>query len=130
MPPPIPLADLLQALTPYRNQGLIVLYSNGMTHPAQARDSLFRLGFRNVYLLTDGLAGFIETCLKPPSLRPEPVPAETAQAIRAWRSHFLGAPTEAAVRDVEAGLNPEIPHNYFPQNDPQNKPRATWRQIQ
>ena len=30
-------------------------------------------------------------------------------------------------RDVEAGLNPEIPHNYFPQNDPQNKPRATWR---
>ncbi len=25
-------------------------------------------------------------------------------------------------RDVEAGLNPEIPHNYFPQNDPQNKP--------
>ena len=29
-------------------------------------------------------------------------------------------------RDVEAGLNPEIPHNYFPQNDPQNKPRATW----
>ncbi|MDV3383508.1 homoserine O-succinyltransferase [Klebsiella pneumoniae] len=29
-------------------------------------------------------------------------------------------------RDVE-GLNPEIPHNYFPQNDPQNKPRATWR---
>ncbi|MFU9087578.1 homoserine O-succinyltransferase MetA [Klebsiella pneumoniae] len=30
-------------------------------------------------------------------------------------------------RDVEAGLNPEIPHNYFPQNDPQNKPRVTWR---
>ena len=30
-------------------------------------------------------------------------------------------------RDVEAGLNPEIPHNYFPQNDPQNNPRATWR---
>lgn len=30
-------------------------------------------------------------------------------------------------RDVEAGLNPEVPHNYFPQNDLQNKPRATWR---
>lgn len=28
-------------------------------------------------------------------------------------------------RDVEAGLNPEVPYNYFPQNDPQNKPRAT-----
>jgi len=27
----------------------------------------------------------------------------------------------------EAGLDPQVPHNYFPQNDPQNKPRATWR---
>jgi homoserine O-succinyltransferase len=23
--------------------------------------------------------------------------------------------------------DPEVPYNYFPQNDPQNKPRATWR---
>ena len=30
-------------------------------------------------------------------------------------------------RDVEAGLNPDVPYNYFPKNDPQNKPRATWR---
>ncbi|WP_434665644.1 homoserine O-succinyltransferase MetA [Klebsiella sp. B345] len=30
-------------------------------------------------------------------------------------------------RDVDAGLSPQIPDNYFPQNDPQNKPRATWR---
>lgn len=30
-------------------------------------------------------------------------------------------------RDVEAGLNPVVPHNYFPNNDPQNTPRATWR---
>ena len=30
-------------------------------------------------------------------------------------------------RDVEAGLDPQVPHNYFPQNDPQNKPRATRR---
>ena len=30
-------------------------------------------------------------------------------------------------RDVEAGLDPQVPHNYFPQNDPQKKPRATWR---
>lgn len=30
-------------------------------------------------------------------------------------------------RDVEAGLDPQVPHNYFPQNDPQNKPRVTWR---
>ncbi|KEA54360.1 homoserine O-succinyltransferase [Mangrovibacter sp. MFB070] len=30
-------------------------------------------------------------------------------------------------RDIEAGIAPVIPHNYFPNNDPQNKPRATWR---
>ncbi|WP_039055778.1 homoserine O-succinyltransferase [Enterobacter sp. Bisph1] len=30
-------------------------------------------------------------------------------------------------RDADAGLNPELPYNYFPQNDPQNTPRASWR---
>ena len=30
-------------------------------------------------------------------------------------------------RDVEAGLDPEVPYNYFPHNDPQNTPRASWR---
>lgn len=30
-------------------------------------------------------------------------------------------------RDIDAGIAPVIPHNYFPNNDPQNKPRATWR---
>ncbi|MFP1455343.1 homoserine O-succinyltransferase [Escherichia coli] len=30
-------------------------------------------------------------------------------------------------RDVEAGLDPDVPYNYFPHNDPQNTPRASWR---
>lgn len=30
-------------------------------------------------------------------------------------------------RDVEAGLDPVVPYNYFPKDDPQNTPRATWR---
>ncbi|MDF7679354.1 homoserine O-succinyltransferase [Enterobacteriaceae bacterium ESL0689] len=30
-------------------------------------------------------------------------------------------------RDTAAGLCPAIPHNYFPLNNPQNKPHATWR---
>ncbi|AFJ48749.1 homoserine O-acetyltransferase MetA [Shimwellia blattae] len=30
-------------------------------------------------------------------------------------------------RDLDAGLNPQLPHRYFPGNDPQKKPRATWR---
>ncbi len=39
----VPLAELPAALAPHENRGLIVLYSNGMTHPAQARDALARL---------------------------------------------------------------------------------------
>lgn len=77
-------------LAPHRNRGVIVLYSNGMTHPAEARDSLARTGYRNVSILTDGLNGFIARCLKPVSLRDDPVPPETAAQVAAWRAHFLG----------------------------------------
>ena len=85
----VPLADLPAALAPHKNGGTIVLYSNGMTHPAQARDVLARMGYRNVYLLTDGLQGFVERCLKPVSLRDEPLPAEDAARVNAWRQFFL-----------------------------------------
>ena len=34
----VPLAELAAALAPHKAEGRIVLYSNGMTHPAQARD--------------------------------------------------------------------------------------------
>ncbi|EOW6617328.1 homoserine O-succinyltransferase MetA [Cronobacter dublinensis] len=30
-------------------------------------------------------------------------------------------------RDVEAGLSPCVPYNYFPDDDPTKTPRATWR---
>ncbi|MBU0465558.1 MAG: sulfurtransferase, partial [Proteobacteria bacterium] len=85
----IPLKDLVKQLEPHRNQGIIVLYSNGMTHPAQARDALSRMGFNNVYLLTEGLDGFISRCLKPISLRSEPVPESFARKINQWRQFFL-----------------------------------------
>ena len=86
----IALKDLHTALLPYQNKGTIVLYSNGMTHPVQARDSLYRSGFQNVYILTDGLNGFIDRCLKPVSLRKEPVGLSDAAKINAWRGFFLG----------------------------------------
>ena len=86
----IQMKDLHQALIPYKNVGTIVLYSNGMTHPVQARDSLYRNGYTNAYILTDGLNGFIERCLTPVSLRDEILPKETADKIRAWRTFFLG----------------------------------------
>jgi thiosulfate/3-mercaptopyruvate sulfurtransferase len=92
----VQVADLPVALAPHKNQGLLVLYSNGMTHPAQARDSLFRLGFRNVYFLTEGLEGFMKTCLKPVSLRSEPVPPVLVAKINAWRAFFLAPVTPAS----------------------------------
>ncbi|MBA3031153.1 MAG: sulfurtransferase [Desulfobacteraceae bacterium] len=91
----VQVADLPVALASRKNQGLLILYSNGMTHPAQARDSLFRLGFKNVYLLTDGLEGFIKICLKPVSLRSEPVPPVLVAKINAWRTFFLAPVTSA-----------------------------------
>jgi len=41
-----------------------------------------------VYMLTDGLNGFMEACLKPASLRAEPIPAEQTSRINAWRVYF------------------------------------------
>lgn len=85
----VQLPNLHQSLTQYKNTVDIVLYSNGMTHPAQARDSLQRTGFDNVFMLTDGLNGFITRCLTPISLRSEPVPEPYATEIRLWRTFFL-----------------------------------------
>ncbi|MBN2588867.1 MAG: YeeE/YedE family protein [Sedimentisphaerales bacterium] len=87
----IQMKDLHQALVQYKNAGTIVLYSNGMTHPVQARDSLYRNGYNNAFILTDGINGFIEKCLTPVSLRDEILPKETTDKIRAWRAFFLGS---------------------------------------
>ncbi len=97
----VPPARLAEALQPYKNKGLIVLYSNGMAHPAQARDSLQRQGFGNVYLLTDGLQGFRDRCLKPVSLRTEPLATSSAARVNAWRA-FFAAPDGAHQNGVAA----------------------------
>ncbi len=104
----IEMAALPTALAPYRNRGLIVLYSNGMTHPAQARDALARMGFGNVYLLTDGLNGFRERVLKPASLRAEPLSAGQTTRINAWRHYFTGGATIQKAASV-AQLPPSLP---------------------
>ena len=105
----VPVSGLPAFLEPRRNQGTVVLYSNGMTHPAQARDALVRLGHGNVFILTDGLTGFMERCLKPASLREEPVPPAEVERIRAWRAYFAepDAPPAASPERVavpETGL--------------------------
>ena len=30
-------------------------------------------------------------------------------------------------RDMKKGLDPDIPANYYPENNPENKPLLTWR---
>lgn len=105
----VTLARLAETLQPYRNRGLIVLYSNGMTHPAQARDSLQRQGFDNVYFLTDGLQGFLDRCLKPVSLRTEPLPAAAAARVNAWRDFFAAPSASAEVGAAAGAINEAIP---------------------
>lgn len=108
----IQLTYLTEQLEPYKNKGMIVLYSNGMTHPAQARDALFRLGYQNAYLLTDGLDGFIDRCLKPVSLRSEPIPGNLAARINDWRSFFLAdnrTPGESGRPETWAKANSDLP---------------------
>ncbi|NTV42148.1 MAG: YeeE/YedE family protein [Syntrophobacteraceae bacterium] len=95
----VPLSELPSYLEPAKKKGIVVLYSNGMTHPAQAGDALRRLGHQNVAILTDGLKGFVETCLKPVSLRSEPVPADLADRINRWRSFFA---VSAGIREAAA----------------------------
>lgn len=102
------LPDLPAALAPYKNIGRIVLYSNGMTHPAQARDSLARSGFSNVFLLTDGLTGFIERCLKPVSLRVEPLSAADEVKINAWRTYFYTQTSALPATKTEAPTWPGL----------------------
>jgi len=103
----VDMPDLPAFVSIHRDKTHIVLYSNGMVHPAQARDHLYRSGFRNVFILTDGLNGFIERCLKPVSLRTEPLTAEAVQRINAWRA-FFHETDSAASSDTKAlfqGLN-------------------------
>ena len=87
----VDMPDLPAFVSSHADKTRIVLYSNGMVHPAQARDSLYRSGFRNVFILTDGLDGFIDRYLKPVSLRSEPLSAEAVKQINAWRVFFYGA---------------------------------------
>ena len=91
----VAMADLPGYAKSSAENKTVVLYSNGMTHPAQARDALARMGYHNVFLLTDGLEGFIRRCLKPASLRGELVPESVKAKIQAWRSFFLDTSDKA-----------------------------------
>ncbi|MCC6781869.1 MAG: sulfurtransferase [Planctomycetes bacterium] len=71
---------------------LVVLGSNGMTHPSQAWVELRRRGHENVRVLEDGFDGFAREVLMPWSLRPgaSEGPSEARAAVDAARAFFLG----------------------------------------
>ena len=102
----LPMTGLLEGLASHRDLTHIVLYSNGMTHPAQAREVLAADGFHNVYLLTDGLQGFIDRCLRPPSLHNGPLSVDRIEEIRQWRDHFYQVAAGAAERDLTSRSEP------------------------
>lgn len=85
----VPLADLFVFVDSIEPSKDIVLYSNGMTHPAQARDILAQRGRSNVFMMTEGLQGFLDHCMTPVSLRKEPVMDEQSAQIASWRSFNL-----------------------------------------
>jgi thiosulfate/3-mercaptopyruvate sulfurtransferase len=74
---------------------LVVLCSNGMTHPAQAWVELARRGRTDVRVLEDGLDGFVRDVLTPPSLRGVTTEARAAQespGFAAATAAFLARP--------------------------------------
>lgn len=78
-----------------REGQLVVLCSNGMTHPAQAWVELARRGRTDVRVLEDGLDGFVRDVLTPPSLRGATTEARaTAEypAFAAAAAAFLARP--------------------------------------
>jgi 3-mercaptopyruvate sulfurtransferase SseA len=92
------LVELLGArgeeLLASRAGDLVVLYSNGMTHPAQAWVELARRGQADVRVLEDGLDGYVRDVLMPTSLRGPTlrVQAQGAQAPAAPRARLATDP--------------------------------------
>ncbi len=90
---------------------LVVLCSNGMTHPAQAWVGLARRGRSDVRVLEDGLDGFVRDVLTPPSLR-----GATTEARAALEQPAFAAAV-AAFLPAAAGLLPLAPAALPPQAD-------------
>jgi thiosulfate/3-mercaptopyruvate sulfurtransferase len=84
--------------------GLVVLCSNGMTHPAQAWVELAQRGHANVRVLEDGLDGFVRDVLTPPSLR-----GATTEARAAQEHADFAAAALAFLGRTEAGLQEPAP---------------------
>ena len=97
------LNNLASGVASYRNVGRIVLCSNGMVHPSQGRSLLVSLGFKNVFILSDGLKGFYDEVLMPASLRPYLVSQAHTQQIHQWRAFFGGGRNTQGISNGSKG---------------------------
>ncbi|MFT5734821.1 MAG: thiosulfate/3-mercaptopyruvate sulfurtransferase [Planctomycetota bacterium] len=89
------LGDAGEELLRRRADRTVVLYSNGMVHPAQAWVALVGRGHTNVRVLEGGLAQLRADVLTPPSLRPGYDQARArneAAAYQAARELFFAPP--------------------------------------
>jgi thiosulfate/3-mercaptopyruvate sulfurtransferase len=86
------------------------------------------MGFHNVFMLTDGLQGFLDRCLMPVSLRREPLTDTQAEQVRAWRKFFLpasdaGGPTGSSMVVREVGEAEDV---NFAENDSPGLVSTSW----
>jgi 3-mercaptopyruvate sulfurtransferase SseA len=81
---------------------LIVLCSNGMTHPAQAWVELTRRGRADVRVLEDGIDGFVRDVLAPPSLRGVTTEARAAEGYAAFEAASAAFLAPAGLQVPEA----------------------------
>lgn len=84
-------AQLISQLQPYKSYDRIILYSDEQSKPSQVWVILQIYGFKNVYVMTDGLRGFFLRVLKPASLAAVPMSDEEKLEITLWRAYFLGS---------------------------------------
>ena len=87
----VPVETAVKMLERYRDFDLIVLVSNGSTHPGQVWVVLKVFGYKNVKVMADGLRGFFDRVLKPVSLRIQSLTESEEHEINHWRTMFLGS---------------------------------------
>lgn len=110
----MPLETMLsRASTELPKENRIILYSNGTTHAAQAWVILRQMGWSQVFVLLNGISGFVEDCLTPPSLSGliDEVTAKTRyEKYQKRREYFLKKSSppvvEKKVEEVLASFTP------------------------
>jgi 3-mercaptopyruvate sulfurtransferase SseA len=127
----VPLEQLAGGSDRVPRNKLVILYSNGTTHAAQAWLMLRGAGFENIRVLTDGILGFWRDCLTPPSLvagMDEAAARKAGAAFAARRAFFLeyGDKPPAAPAAAPAPLAPAVTNHLAPAGLAQGVVATEW----